>query len=118
VITLTNINIRCNGLNEIQLFDQNGKQFYYCDTQPSTVIFVSTDTTWVGISKLGSMSYTMSVQFLNSYTLVTTTTSSTNSTTSLTTRTTTTTSSVTLYPKIVSYILFFILLTTATISIT
>ena len=92
---LTNIQVDCNGLNNVQLFDNIGQVVNYCDSKKSTLTFVSYNAIWIGISRLRRSSFTMEIEFSNSNLIVpiidpTPSTSTTTLTTSTTTTSTTT----------------------------
>lgn len=66
VVDLTNINVACNGFDDIELWDHNGQEFKYCEsTRPSSVTFIAERSTWVGFSRVGIVSYSIRVRFRN-----------------------------------------------------
>jgi len=79
-LTLTNITISCNGFNDIELYDQNGRLYYYCDynPRPSVVNWISKNVNWIAVTRYGSVRFTMLVQFpsVNTSTIVPVTNSS------------------------------------------
>lgn len=95
LLTLSNINIQCNGGNDIEFLDDRGRSERYCNTaRPSTLNFLADSSRWVAIERYGTMSFTLTVTFSNTYpgivqppvvtTVATTTTTTTPQTTSYT----------------------------------
>jgi hypothetical protein len=84
---LSNITIRCNGFNDIELIDQNGNYYYYCDYKPASVVnFGGNRIRWISITRYGQSSFTLNVQFSVNSTITNQSTSSVQTTqTSITT---------------------------------
>ena len=89
------------------MFDNIGQVVNYCDSQKSSLTFVSYNALWIGISRLRRSSFTMEIEFSNSHSIVpiieptprpttstsTSVTSTTSTFTSITSTTTTSTAS-------------------------
>ena len=54
----------------MQLFDNIGQVVNYCDSQKSSLTFVSYNALWIGISRLRRSSFTMEIEFSNSHSIV------------------------------------------------
>lgn len=65
---MSNININCNGGNDIELVDDRGQTERYCNTaRPSTLNFLTDGSRWVAIERYGAMSFSLTITFTNSY---------------------------------------------------
>jgi len=63
---LSNIQVSCNGFDDIELWDNTGKEWIYCrEGRPSSYTFVADGARWVGISRLGRVSFNSMITFTN-----------------------------------------------------
>jgi len=66
-ITISNVQVNCNGFDNVELWSSTGREFEYCSSsRPSTYTFQTDGARWVGISRLGAVSFTLSISFTNS----------------------------------------------------
>lgn len=73
VLNLSNIQVSCNGFDNIELWDNTGKEWVYCrDGRPSSYTFVANGANWVGISRLGRVRFDVRISFTNTNPVVTT----------------------------------------------
>lgn len=68
LLTLSNINVICNGGNDIEFVDDRGQSERYCNTnRPSTLNFLADGSRWVAIERYGTVSFYLTITFTNTY---------------------------------------------------
>ena len=87
---MTNVNVNCNGFDNIEFWDSAGRQYNYCEdiNRPSSVTFYTDHARWIGISRLGRVAFNLDIKFTDHYNTGITTEPVYTTTTTTTTTTT------------------------------
>ena len=73
IVTVTNIQVNCNGFDDVEIWTDAGKEWIYCrDGRPTTYTFVADGSRWLGISRLGRVSMNFAITFSNTNNVVVT----------------------------------------------
>jgi len=63
-VKISDVKINCNGYNDLNLFDSNGKSIMYCSSSnPSNFGMQSSNVAFVGVGRIGYVSFSMNIAF-------------------------------------------------------